>query len=437
MKKSKRVFCMVAAMFCLGAFGCGETEPPPSGFAIPFETRTYQTDGQLYTAGNVQYPASLWETPTYEFAEDLNPENSEFAGIKAFFLNSPVRYNGKPTKIMGYVGFPKGASASAKVPGIVLVHGGGGTAFADWVKRWNDRGYAAVSIDTEGAEALPQGGGAHNARNRYEDDEEYTAGPANTGFAMSGLEQIENCWMYHAASAVILANSMLRADERVDENKVGITGVSWGGLLTTVVTGYDDRFAFAMPVYGSVGLEDTYGFVNNFPSELSRETWDTLEPVRASNTPTLWVNSNKDAAFSLEATTRCYDASKNGYLAVINALPHDQQTGSTVAELSAFADAAIGKSNRVVRITRQPTAENPVLEYKLGTDVKLKSARLFYTEQPLASTAVWKSQTLETTKEETSIRFRIPVTAKFCYVTLTYDSNLSASTTMIACEAQA
>ena len=31
-----------------------------------------------------------------------------------------------------------------KVPGMVLVHGGGGTAFASWVKRWNDRGYAAM-----------------------------------------------------------------------------------------------------------------------------------------------------------------------------------------------------------------------------------------------------------------------------------------------------
>jgi hypothetical protein len=35
-----------------------------------------------------------------------------------------------------------------KVPGIVLLHGGGGTAFESWVKLWVDRGYAAIAIDT-------------------------------------------------------------------------------------------------------------------------------------------------------------------------------------------------------------------------------------------------------------------------------------------------
>ena len=33
---------------------------------------------------------------------------------------------------------------------MVLVHGGGGTAFKEWVEKWNARGYAAISIAVEG-----------------------------------------------------------------------------------------------------------------------------------------------------------------------------------------------------------------------------------------------------------------------------------------------
>jgi hypothetical protein len=30
---------------------------------------------------------------------------------------------------------------------MVLIHGGGGTAFADWVRLWTGRGYAAIAMD--------------------------------------------------------------------------------------------------------------------------------------------------------------------------------------------------------------------------------------------------------------------------------------------------
>jgi hypothetical protein len=36
------------------------------------------------------------------------------------------------------------------VSGVVLVHGGDGTAYRDWVRLWNERGYAAISIAHEG-----------------------------------------------------------------------------------------------------------------------------------------------------------------------------------------------------------------------------------------------------------------------------------------------
>src|SRR3954467_3698086 len=47
-----------------------------------------------------------------------------------FFAGEPLV--GMPTKVFAYIGLPEGASKTSRVPGVVCVHGGGGTAFAEW-----------------------------------------------------------------------------------------------------------------------------------------------------------------------------------------------------------------------------------------------------------------------------------------------------------------
>ncbi len=54
-------------------------------------------------------------------------------------------------------------------------------------------------------------------------------------------------WMYHAVGQTILAANALRADSRVAADKVGVTGISWGGVISSITIGWDNRFAFAVP----------------------------------------------------------------------------------------------------------------------------------------------------------------------------------------------
>ena len=53
-------------------------------------------------------------------------------------------YQGQSTEIFAYYASPAtlaGQQASADhYPGIVLLHGGGGTAFSEWVEKWARRG---------------------------------------------------------------------------------------------------------------------------------------------------------------------------------------------------------------------------------------------------------------------------------------------------------
>jgi dienelactone hydrolase len=406
---------------------------------IKFESREMKTDGQLYTGGNVTYANELWQTPEVEYDSSLDCGN-----VKGIYITSPVTYNGKPTKIMGYIGFPSEATAQEKCPAIVLVHGGGGTAFPDWVKLWNDRGYAAIAIDTEGGQsssATTMDNGSHVERNKYANDEVYTVGPSNNsqtnpgadGFWMpGGLENLKNSWMYHATSAVILANSLIRSDERVDTSLVGITGISWGSIITNIVVGYDDRYAFAMPVYGSVAVDGTAGWLSSYPSEESKQTWDTTEPMKLSTTPMLWVTGNRDEAFGLDAPSACYKVAQNGYMAIKPALTHGQRQGAEPGELLTFADAVTGRGNQIVKITKNPTKEDKTLALKIGTEVTLNSVKIYYvTDKYYKANSVWKTKTVGIDETTLSCNVEFPANATYAYVSVTYNNNLNVSTGLI------
>lgn len=440
MKRLTVLLCIVMLLItasCTKPGDNGKDCEEEENVGISFDGRVQKTDGQLYTGGNVQYDPSLWMAPQWEYDSSLDPTVIGCDGVKAFFMDSPVKYNGKPTKVMGYIGFPEGASESAPVPGIVLVHGGLGTAFPDWVKMWNERGYAAVCIDTEGGQAKPSctmNNGFHDERNKYDNgalDPDYTAGPTNNGFALESLEKIENSWMYHATSAVILANSLLRSDPRVDVDKVGITGVSWGGVVASILAGYDDRFAFVMPVYGCIGLYRSSAQFNSFPSALARETWDTLEPLKASKAPILWLNGNKDFAFGLDATTKCYYAAENSFMVIKNDMAHGQVQGAEPEELLAFADAVIGRSNEVIKVTNVPSKEFPKLTYRIGSDVTVKQADLYYMSYALNPNSAWVEIPAILPESGYTVDLEYPPAAKYYFVNITYNNGLIASSPLV------
>ncbi|MCC6356330.1 MAG: dipeptidyl aminopeptidase, partial [Verrucomicrobiae bacterium] len=68
--------------------------------------------------------------------------------MRAIFYDA-LPYEGSPTRVFAYLAVPE-VSAGKKLPAMVLVHGGGGTAFHEWAKIWYDKGYAAIAMDLEG-----------------------------------------------------------------------------------------------------------------------------------------------------------------------------------------------------------------------------------------------------------------------------------------------
>lgn len=69
--------------------------------------------------------------------------------VNALFFDG-LDYQGHPTRVFAWHGLPAGADAAHPVPGIILIHGGGATALANWVRLWNARGFAALAMDNCG-----------------------------------------------------------------------------------------------------------------------------------------------------------------------------------------------------------------------------------------------------------------------------------------------
>lgn len=81
--------------------------------------------------------------------------------------------------------------------------------------------------------------------------------------------------MYYAASTAILGNSLLHSLDMVDRYKIGVCGVSWGGVVTSVVSGYDDRFAFSIPIYCSLNVGEEKGILGDaYRANPAALVWD-------------------------------------------------------------------------------------------------------------------------------------------------------------------
>lgn len=277
------------------------------------------------------WPASVRETP---YVEDA-PEFSDIAGagVRPLFF-AGLHWRGRPTRVFAWYGEPPG---TGPVPAVVLVHGGGGTAFADWVRLWTARGYAAIAMDTCGC--VPRGMDPAWQRHGH-------GGPPGWG----GFDQLndpaEDQWMHHAVADVSLAYSLIASFPRVDAARIGVTGISWGGVIAAVLAGVDPRPAFVAPVYGCGFMHEDSCFVDGLaqlPVE-QRESWiarwDPSRWLPMARMPMLWINGTNDFAFPPPSwlkstrlpngvTTRCMK---------LGMVHGHHGPGETPEEIRAFAD---------------------------------------------------------------------------------------------------
>lgn len=297
-----------------------------------------------------ELPASMpWNIDALSAAPDV--EWLDTTGPVRSLLYAGEPFNGHATRVFAYYATPAsvqadqnaGAAAAGPWPGIVLVHGGGGTAFANWVTRWASRGYAALAMDLAGSRPdleagkrvrLPDGGPGQGHADKFDT------------IATPG---VDDDWPYHAVANCIRAHSLVRSFPEVDPARTAITGISWGGYTTCLVASIDNRFRAAVPVYGCGHLSDNSCWLEDFKrigtEQSARWTrlYDPASYLPACRVPIFFVNGTNDFAYPLDSFMKSYadvtQAAKNVRIQVN--MPHGHEAGWTPTEIAAFIDAEL------------------------------------------------------------------------------------------------
>jgi dienelactone hydrolase len=370
--------------------------------------------------------APLWDiralgsAPATEPADSFGAENIH----AIYFTGEP--WQGKTTKVFAYYGLPDNATLESPAPGVVCVHGGGGTAFAEWVHIWNKQGFAAIAIDTNGA--VPQ---AINDNNPDKHRHAW-AGPPRYGFDQAAWD-VRDQWPYHAVAAIIRAHSLLRSMPTVDSSNIGVTGISWGGYLTCLVAGVDPRFKFAIPVYGCGFVHEGTSWnkaVDDYGRDRWVSLWDPSSHLGKARLATLWINGTNDAHYHLPLFQKTYRLPQGPRsLSIRVRMDHGHGSGWAPPEIYAFAKAAVGKGDKLIEVAQQSCSGGRAsVEYFAPSGVEVQSAELNYTTDGGA----WRErywQTIGATVEAAKKRVLadLPADATTCYFNLTDSRGLLVS----------
>lgn len=357
-----------------------------------------QNDRQQHTFQLPWDVSALKQVPVVYEAEDFTDDS----GVHAIFYES-VPYQGNPTRVFAYYGLPE-VPEGESVPGVVLVHGGGGTAFKQWVQKWNESGYAAIAMDLEGHVPVK------NEENQWSEHE--WSGPQRQGIYGDINLTVEDQWMYHAVANVMLAHSFLASLEEVDAQRIGVTGISWGGIITNTVVGVDDRLKFAIPVYGTgylyeAGNQYTQAFENwdTDTQQTYLQMWDPSVYLRMTDVPVLWVSSDQDSHFPLSILTMSYEEVKDhSSISIHPGMKHGHGAGWAPNEIYLFADSIVKPSSFSFPSIMNAYENQGQVYLEVQSDKSIDTVKVMYTENyddPFQ--AEWSEQVYVMTDDSASI----------------------------------
>lgn len=353
---------------------------------------------------------SLFPTSMPEHAGAAEPwsldQLTDAPAMKWLDASSPVRsltyeneeFKGQTTDVFAFYATPGTISGDTSkdkdLPAVVLIHGGGGTAFAQWTWLWAKRGYAAIAMDLSGHRPPapkfdPTTGDLVSGFSRSGDRTRLERGGPGAGhvekFANVGGDPTDD-WQRHAVPAAIRAHSLIRCFKGVDADRTAVTGISWGGYMTCIVASVDHRFKAAVPVYGC-------GFLYDGES-VQRPAIDALTPGKRTEwiskyDPSAWlpkcqipiffVNGTNDVHYPLVSYSRSYGLVKSPKQIRIEVkMRHSHQAGWVPNEIGRFVDHHLLGAEPLPQLGK-PASKDGLASVEFKSEVGVKTAQLHYT----------------------------------------------------------
>lgn len=305
-------------------------------------------------------------------------------------------YEGHPTEVFALYASPVTLGESqpgTRYPGVVLIHGGGGTAFAEWVHLWARRGYAALAMDLAGARppdpvfdertGTPVSN-AHDPKTRTRLPQGGPDQGHGQKFNTIGGDPGDD-WPFHAVASTIRGHTLLRSLPEVDPERTAITGISWGGYTTCLVASVDDRFKAAVPIYGCGFLHEGESVQKHSVDALRdrRDAWvkayDPSSLLPRCRVPIFFVNGTNDAAYPLDSHAKTFavvPGEKHIRLEV--KMPHGHQPGWGLKEIGLFIDSKC-RGGIPLPVPGTPQVLPEAIEVSFASMVPVKDAALHFT----------------------------------------------------------
>lgn len=230
----------------------------------------------------------IWKLPNSIESKILKSYNQGNIAVQEIQYISG-EYLGKPVKIFGYYCYPKGKK---NLPGVAIIHGGGGYALLSRSVKFAKKGYAALSID------LPGKGELRWNKSR-------STGPnMDVPTLLRVSPDVSYNYLYHAVPAAQSAITFLEQQPVVNKDKIAMVGLSWGGVITLITNGIDKRLASAIPVFGSGYLDQGSTWQARFDKWMSpadKEVYnkyiDAKNYLKTQHAPSLYMTGTNDHCY--------------------------------------------------------------------------------------------------------------------------------------------
>lgn len=226
-----------------------------------------------------------------------------------------IRYNvgvfkGASAKVAAFYAFPKGGT---KLPAIVHMHGGGQSAGLDPLVNDAKKGYAGMSLNWGGNKlnfgrskmtydgSQTDWGKLDATHPPQRNKVNHFAGPLTPDeYTYDSIESPRNSNWFLVLMAARRAITFLEQQPEVDSAKIGATGHSMGGKLTTDLSGIDKRVKAAVPSCGGAGdilesqASDLPGCVTSKPIAMEQDCVADNAYIPRITCPILWLSPVND-----------------------------------------------------------------------------------------------------------------------------------------------
>ena len=386
---------------------------------------------------------ALFEAPEFRWLDETSPVRS--------LLYSGERYRDHDTEVFAFYASPATLDPSVKgpFPAVVLIHGGGGTAFSEWTWLWAKRGYAAIAMDLGGQRSpapefkpgtseliVPDKGHKQESRTPLENSGPGQGHPEK--FDSIG-EDVSNHWPWHAVSNAVCAHSLIRSFPEVDADHTAVTGISWGGYTTCLVASVDSRFKAAVPVYGCGFLFEGESVQKKSIDALSEENrakwikrYDPSSHLGNCQIPILFVNGSHDIHYPLDSYQKSFDRvpGNTKQMCIEPRMRHSHPAGWEPQEIGLFIDSFCKGGAPLPKPGTPVVGTDGKISVTIENSVPVASAALHYTTATgLRSEREWKE--VDAVVDGTNISAPAPpADANTWFLTITDENGAMISTTV-------